>query len=94
MVATDRLKALRDKARQEMEAAMEAGHMDGVIKYARIIKEADDALNASKLVVERIAAQMESDGSAPVATAVLHAPPWSPTANSISRKERGKACRD
>jgi hypothetical protein len=94
MVATDQLKSLRDKAHQQMEAAMKAGHIDGVIKYARIIKEADEALNASKLVVERIAAQMESDGSVPVATPVLHAPARSPTSNLISRKARGNACRD
>jgi hypothetical protein len=94
MVATDQLKVLRDKARQEMEAAMKAGHMDGVIKFARIIKEADEALNASKLVVERIAAQLESDATAPIAGGVSSAPRPSSTANSISRKERGKACRN
>jgi len=46
MNAIEQLKGLREKVRQEMEAAMNAGRMDGVIKFARIIKEADDALQA------------------------------------------------
>jgi hypothetical protein len=68
--------------------------MDRVIKFARIIKEADDALKASSLVVERLAAQLESDGTVPVASVVPSAPRPLSTANPISRKERGKACRN
>ncbi len=40
---------------------MKAGHIDGVIKFARIIKEAGDSLQASSLAVVRISAQLESD---------------------------------
>ena len=43
MDVIEKLKALREKARQDMEAAMKAAQMDGVIKFARIIKEVDDS---------------------------------------------------
>jgi hypothetical protein len=94
MDAIDQLKELREKARQEMEAAMKAGHMDGVIKFARIIKEADDSLQASSLAVERISAQLESEGAASVATEAPPPQDQSPAADLPSRKARGKASRD
>jgi hypothetical protein len=93
MKAIEQLKGLREKARQEMESAMKAGQMDGVIKFARIIKEADDALKASTLAVERISAQLESDDVSASTQAPRPQGPSS-TADLPSRKARGKASRD
>jgi hypothetical protein len=94
MDAIEQLKGLRDKARQEMESAMKAGQMNGVIKFARIIKEADDALQASRLAVERISAQLESDDDVSASTEVPRPQRPSSTADLPSRKARGKASRD
>jgi len=93
MDVIEKLKALREKARQDMEAAMKAAQMDGVIKFARIIKEVDDSLRASSLTVERISAQLESDDDAPTLTEASHLRRPSPAEESPSRKARGKACR-
>jgi hypothetical protein len=95
MDALEQLKRLRQKASEEMKAAMKAGQMDGVIKFARIIKEADDAFQNSRLVVERISAQLEPNRD--VLASVEGARPFEPspaTADLPSGKARGKACRD
>ena len=91
----EQLKKLRQKASGELEAAMKAGQMEGVIKFARIIKEADDALQNSKLVVERISAQLESnsDGLASVESS-LPSQGLPSTADLPSRKVRGKIARE
>ena len=93
MDVIEQLKGLREKARQDMETAMRAGQMDGVIKFARIIKEVDDSLRASSLTVERISAQLESDDDAPALTEAPHLQRPSSRAELPSRKARGKACR-
>lgn len=94
MDTIERLKALREKARQEMEVAMKAGKMDGVIKFARVVKEADDALQGISLAVERVSTQLESDHEA-FATADRPRPArMTAMPDSPSRKERGKAARD
>ena len=94
MDAMEQLRGLREKALHEMEAAMKAGQMNGVIKFARIIKEADDTLQASNLAVDRISAQLESDGDVSVATEAPRPQRPLPAASPLSPKERGKACRN
>ncbi len=94
MNTTERLEALREKARKEMEAAMKAGKMDGVIKFARIIKEADDALQGISLAVERMLVQLESDHEGFVTTGPPRPERMTATSDFPSRKERGKARRD
>jgi hypothetical protein len=91
MDAIEQLKELRDRAREKLEEAMKAGQMDVVIKFARIIKEADDALQGNRRMVERISAQMEF---APDALPAVGSSPVRSTANLPSRKARGKASRD
>lgn len=90
--AFTKLVRLRERAREELETAMKAGQMSGVIKFARIIKEADEALQGMTLAVERIAGRLETDQdvSAPA--------PQQPSSPSSSAKrswrEQGNACRD
>jgi Asp-tRNA(Asn)/Glu-tRNA(Gln) amidotransferase C subunit len=45
MVKVEHLDRLREAARKEMERARNAGDINGVIKYARIVKEIDEALS-------------------------------------------------
>jgi hypothetical protein len=95
MDVSEQLTGLREKATKEMEAAMKAGLMDEVIKFARIIKETNDALQNGRLAVERIAAQLEP--SFEVRAAVQEACPpvqLPPTSDLPSRKARGKISRD
>ena len=87
----EKLIALREKARQDMETAMRTGDMNAVIKYARIIKEADGGLQATNLAVERISAQLESDSE--ISTSAGGDRPPSST-DLTSRKARGKVARD
>jgi len=90
----ERLIELRERAREKMEAAMKAGQMDEVIKYARIIKEADDAAQVGKLAVDRISAQLMPNQERPnhEVDSYLERPITSP--DQLSRKARGKAARD
>lgn len=95
MGAIEQIARLRQKAHEKMEAAMKAGQMDGVIKFARIIKEADDALQNSRLVVERISAQLDSHPNLPSPVERPHSSERSPSSADLpSRKARGKASRD
>jgi hypothetical protein len=45
MVKNETLHRLREAAQKEMEKAKNAGDINGVIKYARIVKEIDEALS-------------------------------------------------
>ena len=91
MDTLEKLITLREKARQEMEAAMKTGDMNAVIKYARIIKEADGGLQATSLAVERISTQLELDSELSTST---EGDRPSSSADLPSRKARGKASRD
>lgn len=91
MDTLEKLLVLREKARQEMEAAMKTGDMNAVIKYARMIKEADTGLQATSLAVERISTQLESNSELSTST---EGDRPSSLADLPSRKARGKASRD
>jgi hypothetical protein len=45
MVKKEHLHRLREAAQKEMEKSKNAGDINGVIKYARIVKEIDAALS-------------------------------------------------
>ena len=94
MNTAELIRGLRRKAHDEMKAALNAGQIDAVIKFAKIIKDADEALQNCRLVAERISAQLNpSHEILPVAEKprpVLS----SATGPGISRKARGKAARD
>jgi len=47
MVKNETLHRLREAAQKEMEKAKNASDINGVIKYARIVKEIDEALSGN-----------------------------------------------
>lgn len=94
MDATEQLKLRSEKVPQEMDVAMKAGQMNGVINFVHTIKEADEALRGISSAVERMSAQLESGHEGFDLTEVRRPERSRETSNSPSRKARGKACRD
>lgn len=85
---------LKRKAEDRIREALDQGRMDEVIKLAAAVRELDNASRAHAMAAERVASALSVASPRDTVVKPLDMPPQRATGATMTKNERGKACRE
>ena len=94
MGTNDDVATLKRKAEARIREALSQGRMDEVIKLAAAVQELDNASRAHALAAERVASALSVAPPQHTVVKPLDRPPQGATGATMTKNERGKACRE